>query len=425
MKWTIAMMHEELHRKTIIEQAVDKRITQREGAQRIGTSERHFRRLVKRYRDQGDAGLVSGHRSKPSNNRMKSEKRVKIVRFIEDPIYTGFGPTLLNEILERDTGIQISKETLRQIMIKEGKHRPKKKSKKRIHPPRERRYRRGELIQIDGSYHAWLEERGPKACLLLFVDDATSAAVAARFVDRENYFAYCALCKSYFKAAGTPVAFYSDKFSVFRVNSRAGVHKQAITQFARALNTLGIELICANSPQAKGRVERANQTFQDRLVKELRLQKINNYQDANNYLPVFLDSYNRKFAVMPRSDVDAHAPLDPEIDLDFLFSIHDSRIISKALLIHYHNTTYQVLTDRLPQNLIGRDVLTVEDEHEQLSAFLNHQQLNLVVSHSQPKKQPRVVSTKSFSSRAYTPPVDHPWRTYGKKLNGKPVLIPD
>ena len=225
MKWTIAMTQAELERKTIIEQAVDKRITQRAGAERIGVSERHFRRILKRYREQGDQGLVSGHRGKPSNNRMKENTREQIASFIADPIYTGFGPTLLNEILERSARIRICKESMRQIMIEEGKHHPKKKRAKRLHPPRERRWRRGELIQIDGSYHAWLEERGCKACLLLFVDDATSAVVAARFVDWENYFAYAALCKSYFKAEGLPVAFYSDKFSVFRVNTRAGVHK--------------------------------------------------------------------------------------------------------------------------------------------------------------------------------------------------------
>lgn len=157
----------------------------------------------------------------------------------------------------------------------------------------------------------------------------------------------------------------------------------------------------------------------------MRLQKINNYQDANDYLPVFLAAYNRKFAVLPRSDVNAHAPLDSGIDLDFIFSIHDTRIISKILTMHYNNNTYQIQTDRPPQNLVGREVLTVEDEHGQLSVFLNPQQLMLSAPHPQPNKQPRVVSTKSFSDRAYTPPVDHPWRTYGKKLNGKPVLVPD
>jgi hypothetical protein len=200
MKCTIAMAQEELNSKTIIEQAYDKRITQREGVEKLSISERHFRRLVKRYREREDTNLVSGHRGKPSNNRIKSGQRDKIVKLMKDPMYTGFGPTLLNEILEKDTRIHISKETLRQIMIKEGFHNPKKKNKKRIHPPRERRRRRGELAQIDGSYYAWLEKRGPKACQLLFIDDATSAAVAARFVDRENYFAYGALCKSYIKS---------------------------------------------------------------------------------------------------------------------------------------------------------------------------------------------------------------------------------
>ena len=186
------MTHEELNRKTIIEHAKDKRITQREGAQRLGIGERHFRRLLKRYRDQGDEGLVSGRRGKPSNNYIKADTCAKIVNFIRDPIYTGFGPTLLNGILEKDSGVHISKETLRQKMIEEEKHRPKKKRERRFHPQRERRCHQGELIQIDGSYHAWLEERGSKAGLLLFVDDATSASVAARFADRENNFAYSA-----------------------------------------------------------------------------------------------------------------------------------------------------------------------------------------------------------------------------------------
>ena len=172
-------------------------------------------------------------------------------------------------------------------------------------------------------------------------------------------------------------------------------------------------------------MERANQTFQDRLVKELRLQRINTYQEANAYLPVFLAAYNRKFAVLPRSKTDAHAPLDPDIDLDFLFSIHDTRIISKDLLIQYHNTTYQIVTKRPPQNLIGREVLTLEDEQGCLSAFLNYQPLALCLFQVQPNKQPSVVSTKSFASRSISPPADHPWRTYGKKLNGKPLLLPD
>lgn len=421
MKWTITMTQAELKRKTIIEQAIDKRITQREGAARIGTSERHFRRILARYRQEGDIGLVSGHRNKPGNRKLEEKQRQMIETFIQNPIYHDFGPTLLQEKLEDTIGIVICKETMRQIMIEVGIHHPKVK-KKREHPQRERRLRSGELVQIDGSYHAWLEERGPKGCLILFVDDATSAVLAAEFVEHESFFAYARLCKSYFRTTGLPVAFYSDKFSVFRVNSKSSIHKEAITQFDRALSSLGIELICANSPQAKGRVERANQTFQDRLVKEMRLRHIHNYHEANAFLPEFIQTYNRKFAVLPRSSGDAHLPLDRTIDLDFLFSVHDTRIISKDLQIQYDNVTYQIITTRPARHLAKREVLILQNETGSVSAFLNHQLLTLKVFHRQPKP-PRIATTKSIDRQPYIPPVDHPWRSYGKKLDGSPILI--
>ncbi len=420
MKWTITMTQEELIRKTIIEQANDKRITQREGAERLGISERHFRRILARYRTIGDAGLVSGHRNKPSNNRLGEASHQEIVAFINDPLYYDFGPTLLNEKLEERIGISISTETMRQIMIEEGLHKPKVKRKKRPHPPRERRMHRGELVQIDGSYHAWLEKRGPKACLLLFVDDATSAVLAAQFVEHESYFTYGELCKSYFRSFGKPVAFYSDRSSVFRANSQ----KEGITQFNRALSFLGIDHICANSPQAKGRVERANQTFQDRLIKEMRLLNICNYEEANSFLQEYVAIYNQKFAVSPRSVADIHAPLDASDDLDFLFSVQDTRIISKDLLLHFDNLIYRIETNRPPQNLIGREVLITKDHLGIVSAYLNHQRLTLITISKQ-SKQPCIVSTKSLEKNSYTPPINHPWRTYGKKLIGHPVLVTD
>ena len=424
MKWTIAMTPEELNRKTVIEQAIEKRVTQKEGASRLGISERHIRRLLKSYRQVGDIGLVSGHRGKPGNRKLGEEKRQVIEVFMEDPIFDEFGPTLLKEKLEEYKGIVICKETMRQVMIAGGRHHPKIKKKQKMHLERERRYRRGELVQIDGSYHPWLESRGPKGCLLLFVDDATSAVLAAEFVDHESFFAYAGLCKSYFRSTGLPVAFYSDRFSVFRANSTNSIQKDVITQFNRVLDRLGIQLICANSPQAKGRVERANQTFQDRLVKELRLQQINTYQEANSYLPEFIQFYNRKFAVQPRSTGDVHAALDPTIDLDFLFSIHDFRIISKNLQIQFDNVIYLIITDRPAQHLSGREVLVIQNAGGVMSAYLNQQLLTLKVIKRQPK-QIQAVSSKSLNSTPYIPPVNHPWRTYGKRLNGFPVLFTD
>ena len=421
MKWTITMTQEELSRKTVIEQANDKRITQKEGAAKLGISERHFRRMLFRYRDQGDMGLVSQQRGKAGHRRIKEEKRRMIVEFIRDPQLEDFGPTLMAEKLEEYTGIQICKESMRQILIEEGHHKPRPRKTDQAHPERPRRTQRGELVQIDGSLHAWLEDRGPKACLILFVDDATSEVLAARLVDQESYFAYGAVCKTYFRSVGVPMAFYSDRFSVFKVNHP---YQQAITQFNRAIIPLGIHLYCATSPQAKGRVERANQTFQDRLVKELRLRRIDTYPEANTYLPEFLQFYNRKFAVLPHSSRDAHTPLDPSIDLDFLFAIHQSRIISKDLQFQFNNTTYQILTKRPAHSLAKREVLVTQDEAGNVAAYLNHLPLTLSVLVKQPKLF-EVVTTKSIDHPAFVPPINHPWRHYGKKLNGSPVLLKD
>ena len=183
-----------------------------------------------------------------------------------------------------------------------------------------------------------------------------------------------------------------------------------------------IEMIFASSPQAKGRVERANKTFQDRLIKEMRLRNICSYQAANAYLPAFIKEYNRKFAVLPHSMGDNHAPLDKSLDLDFLFSVHNHRTITKDLLIHYDGKTYQINTKRPPKNLIKREVLITKDENGVVSAFLNGDLLELVVIQKQPKAA-KIVSTKSFEHHTYTPPVNHPWRTYGKKINGRPIPI--
>ena len=424
MKWTITMTEEELTRSKVIQVAEEKRITQKEGADRLKISERHFRRLLSRYRMEGDIGLISGHRSKPSNNSMAESKRKRIVAFICDPLFKGFGPTLMAEKLAERAGVTVSKESVRQLMIEEGLHKPKRKKRTRPHPLRPPRPRRGELVQIDGSYHAWLEERGPKACLLLFVDDATGAVLAGEFVEHETFFAYAKLCKTYFSQIGLPMAFYSDKFSVFRINATNVVHTDAITQFGRALNEVGVELICANSPQAKGRVERAYQTLQDRLVKEMRLEAICDYQQANAFLSAFFATYNRKFAVLPRSKEDAHRPLDPDLNLDLVFSSQQTRIISKDLQIQFNRVIYQIQTTRPAYTLQGREVLAALNSDGQVAFYLNRQPLSVKVFHRQPK-QAEIVSSKGLERVVYVPPQDHPWRNYGKKLTKRTASPPD
>ncbi len=416
------MTEKELERSKVIHMTNEKRLTQYKGAKRLNISERHFRRLLRRYREKGDAGLVSGHRGKPSSNRMREEKRQSILDLMLTT-YQGFGPTLASEKLAERDGIQVSKETLRQILIEEGLHRAKTKKKGKAHPLRERRACRGELVQIDGSYHAWLEDRAEEACLLLFVDDATSQVLAAQFVPHETFFSYAELCKSYFADFGRPQAFYSDKFSVFRVNAPNVTTTEALTQFGRAMHELCIELICADSPQAKGRVERANKTFQDRLVKEMRLKHISNYEQANAFLPTFIGTYNRKFAVLSRSSINAHIPLDKDCDLDWIFSWQDTRIISKDLQIQFKKVIYQIITDRPAYALRKREVIIAQNAAGQITAYLNRKPLDLRIFHRQPK-QASVLPAK-YLNKPYIPPADHPWRSYGNKLNGMPVLTPD
>lgn len=253
------------------------------------------------------------------------------------------------------------------------------------------------------------------------MDDASSAILAAKFVPVENYFSYGELCKEYFLEHGLPRAFYSDKFSVFRTNRKQDLKYEPVTQFQRALSVLDVDLICANSPQAKGRVERANQTLQDRLIKEMRLMNICDYDQANQYLPAFIADYNRRFAVRPVSELDFHRPLDQTIDLDFLFCVHDFRIVSKTLQINYAGKVYQIVTQNYAYHYANQEVLITCDTSGAISAWYHGNLLTLKLIEKRPKQTP-VTSTKSTRLDPVTPAYDHPWRTYGKKINGKPIL---
>lgn len=421
MKWTIEMTSKELARKTEVERALDHRNTQKEAAAKLGISERQFRRILRRYRQEGDEGLVSRKRRKPSNRKTDPETRDIAREFICDPIMKGFGPTLMTEKLEIKTGTRLSKETIRQLMIDSGVWEAKTKKKEKPHLSRPRRNCRGELVQVDGSKHAWLEERGPKATLLVFVDDATSEILAAEFVPEESFFGYGDLCKRYFREQGLPITFYSDRFSVFRDNHKENLGDEPVTQFQRALTALGIELICANSPQAKGRVERANGTLQDRLIKEMRLLGISDYDQANQYLPEFIRDYNRRFAVVPSSSLDCHCPLDETLDLDFLFSVHDFRIITKTLQINFAGKVYQIVAKHPAFYYAKQEVLITYDASGAVSAWFHGDLLSLEEIEKRPK-QGTVVSSKSAEAKPVVPAYNHPWRTYGKKINGKPIL---
>ena len=415
------MSTKELLRKTIVEQVLDGRIRQKEAAERLKITERHFRRILRNYREEGDAGLVSKKRGQVSNRKTDKETLNKVIEFICDPLKNGFGPTFMAEKLEDMEGIKLSKETVRKEMIRCGVWKAKSKKKENLHPARPRRVCRGELVQIDGSEHAWLEERGPKATLLVFVDDATSEILAAEFAPVESFFSYGKLCKSYFRKWGIPVGFYCDRYSVFRSPKQKKTGEETVTQFQRALSVLDIDLRYAYSPEAKGRVERCNGTLQDRLVKEMRLLGIDNYDAANAYLPEFIADYNRRFAVKPIGSFDRHRPLDETEDLDFLFSVHDFRIITKALQVHYDGKVYQIKTERPAYNFQKREVLITQDSDGEITAWLDGNVLDLEEIEKRPKQNP-ITASAAPKAKPEPPAYNHPWRAYGKKLNGKPIL---
>ena len=255
--------------------------------------------------------------------------------------YADFGPTLACEKLAERHGHCLSVETLRQWMIAAGLWAPKRRKQARIHQRRPRRPCLGELVQIDGSPHDWFEGRGPRCTLIVFIDDATSRLLALRFAPAETTRAYMETLRDYLDEHGRPVAFYSDKHSIFRVNhpDREG----ELTQFSRALKTLDIAPIHANSPQAKGRVERANQTLQDRLIKEMRLREISDIEAANAFLPAFMADYNVRFAAEPQSPVDAHRPvLHSAEELALVLCPHHTRKLSKNLTLQFKNREYQL-----------------------------------------------------------------------------------
>ena len=225
-------------------------------------------------------------------------------------------------------------------MVEDGLWVPRARREPRVQQPRRRRPCRGELIQIDGCEHAWFEERAAPCTLLVFVDDATSALMELLFCESESAFSYFAAMRSYLERHGKPVALYSDKAGVFRVNRKEAQGGAGVTQFGRGLGSLNIDILCANTPQAKGRVERAHLTLQDRLVKELRLRGISDPEAANAYAPEFMADYNRRFARAARSEHDAHRPLQPSDDLARIFSWQETRLVSKSLTFNYKRVLY-------------------------------------------------------------------------------------
>ena len=409
------MSTKEISRLEVIQKVNDKRMSQKEAGVILNLGVRQIKRLTRKYKKHGAAGLISKHRGRKGNNCLKVEVKKKVLDLLKRK-YKGFGPTLAHEKLVEKEQLKISVESVRQLMIAEDLWKSRKVKKETIHQLRERRACFGELVQIDGSPHDWFEGRAPECVLLAFIDDATGKLGQLRFVESESFFSYAVAAEGYFKQHGKPAAFYSDKHGIFRVNHPSVGAGDALTQFGRAMQELDIQIICANTPQAKGRVERVNQTLQDRLVKEMRLRGISDMAAGNAYLPEFIADFDQRFAVEPRSAINAHRALTAKDDLATILTWQETRSVSKNLTVQFEKVVYQIQTKRPSYALRNARVTICVNAQRQVAILYKGKSLLYEIYHQQ-AKQAEVVTSKdvdaALKERVYAKPApDHPWRNY-------------
>ena len=341
----LAMSASERERSHVMRALSKGLLLQREAGERLGLSVRQVKRLLRAFRANGDAGLISRQRGRRSPLRMEGSRRARIEELLRSK-YPDFGATLAAEKLRELNGIDVSRETVRRIQLDLGLARARRRRSARVHSPRERRPRFGELIQIDGSPHDWFEGRGPRCALIVFIDDATGRLTALRFAPAETTKAYLAALRAHVLAHDVPLALYSDRHGIFRINAKEAANGDGHTEFGRVAERLRIELIQATTPQAKGRVERANQTLQDRLIKEMRLRAISDIAGAQAFAPEFVETWNAKFAKPPLDEADAHRPWTKGVEaLDEALARREERTLSKALTFSVGGKLYCVKTN--------------------------------------------------------------------------------
>jgi len=354
----ITMSRSELARLHTMIDLVDGRISVDEAAELMVLRRRQVFRLQRRFLEEGAGALTSMRRGRRSNRYHGPAFRQVVLQLVQER-YSDFGPTLAAEKLRELHGMPIGVETLRQWMVDEGIWILRRERRTRIHQPRHRRDCLGELIQIDGCEHHWFEDRAPKCTLLVFIDDATGRLMQLRFVPSESAFAYFLATRDYIAQHGKPIAFYSDKHTVFRHNSRKRTG-ESMTQYGRALHELNIDILCANAPQSKGRVERAHKTLQDRLVKELRLASVSDLEAANAFVPTFIADFNRRFARAPRLENDLHRPLGVLEDLEDSFTWKAERKVSRSLTLQYNRVLFILEPNKTSEQLPGKSVTVME-----------------------------------------------------------------
>lgn len=406
----LKVTNEELRKLKVIEQVIEKRIKQRKAAELLDLSVRQLIRLVKRVRRGGIQGLIHRLRGKVSNHKHEEQFKQRILELCRKK-YVGFGPTLASEKLEELNKLSINRETLRQWLLEEGLWELKRKADKHLEW-RERKASFGEMTQVDGSHHDWLEGRGSELVLMGYIDDAMSN-VFARFYDYEGTLPAMDSFYRYTKKYGLPHSIYIDRLSAYQGSGKpdleeelAGItHKKS--QFERALEELGVRVIHAQSPQAKGRIERLFRTFQDRLIKEMRLAQIKTKDEANRFLITYLPKYNQRFSVKARNEGNLHRLPPRDQKLKQILSIQEKRVIRNDNTIRHEKKLYQILTQwngRKPKHVILEERLDGKLYVTARGKALRYLEIK------EPSKQMEVKQKALKPIETFIPRADHPWR---------------
>lgn len=409
----LRMSVKEAGRLGIMRQMDKKNLTPRKAAEELGLSLKQLRRVRKRYLAEGAAGLLSKKRGQVSGNKISEKIRDKTISLVRAK-YIDFGPTLACEKLLERHKFQLSRETLRNWMIQEGIWVSRKKKDKRVYQRRPRRSQFGALLQGDGSHHDWFEGRGEKCCLIHFIDDATNEITSGKFSATETTEAYLACLKEHLERYGRPLGFYVDKHGTFKVNREELKKGVGITHFGKVLKELDIELICAHSPQAKGRIERSNGILQDRLIKEMRLEGISTIEQANAFLPEFLEKHNKRFRKEPTNRENAHRVMRQKDDLERIFARKDKRKLSKDLTFQHHGILYLIET-KTPNRLRYASVDVLWMDNRPIKVECNGKQLKYKVFEERVYEQPPILDSKEIgvawvSKKPRKPAKYHPWR---------------
>lgn len=410
---TITMTTRELSRYEIIKQLIAQQINGTEAAKQLRLTVRQIRTLKARVKQYGPQGVIHGARGKPSNRALSSQK-LKRIRYFIEKFYRDFKPTFASEKLAENHRIQMSSEKLRQLMAEWGYWKPKpRKRNKEFRAWRPRKEMFGDLEQFDGSYHAWLEDRAEKCCLLLSIDDAKGTITKAEFGESESVPEVFGFWDAYVREQGKPGSIYLDKYSTYK-NIQAGAkdNPELLTQFQRAMDELNVELITAHSPQAKGRVERVFKTLQDRLVKELRLAGISTIPRANQFLKTYLPKFNAQFGVAAAKRGNAHRKLisAEKAQLPHVFSRHSTRQVANDFTLRFKNQWIQ-LEEKQPALVRRKETVLMEEWlNGSLHILLRGKELNFRLLPERPQKIVVPVPALTTARTPWKPPADHPWR---------------